>query len=164
MPSRPPPQLRILVVDDDDYFRKTLTQVLSALGHIVEPASRAKDALAIFEPGKFQLVITDLDMPEMTGDVFAGNIKTASPDQPIIMSTASAVGFSRQSMPNVDYLLSKPFRLEELQHAIGAVTAPNAPTPDRLGRSPSHRPMNIKALMPSGVLAEPTSSSLKENL
>jgi CheY-like chemotaxis protein len=126
MHSYPPPQLRILVLDEDDSFRGMLTGFLRSQGHIVEPASCAKDALAIFQPGKFQLIITDLALPETTGDMFTAAIKAASPDQPIIMLTAYGVSSSRHPMQQVDYLLSKPFPLKELQQAIVAATAPNS--------------------------------------
>lgn len=127
-----PPHLSILVLDDDDHVRDILTRLLRFQGHTVEAASCGTDALALFRPGKFNLVITDLAMPEMTGDVFATAIKAACPTQPIIMFTAYATGSSQHPMPQVDYLLTKPFQLHELQNAIATVTADRTPEPARV--------------------------------
>ena len=133
MPPNPSTHLRVLVLEDDDQVRQILTRLLRSQGHSVEEASRGTDALARFRPGKFHVIITDLAMPEMTGDVFAAAIKAAAPTQPIIMYTAYAPDCSQHPTSQVDYLLPKPFRLDELKRAIAAVTAHRAPGPRESG-------------------------------
>ncbi|HNR71745.1 MAG TPA: response regulator [Verrucomicrobiota bacterium] len=116
-------RLRILVLEDEDPVRDILTRVLKAQGHSVEASNRGADALAIFHRDKFDLVITDLVMPEMRGDVFAAIIKATIPAPPVIMFTANAVRPLRQPQPNIDYLLPKPASVEDLLEAIALVTS-----------------------------------------
>src|SRR5207249_4998846 len=127
------PQRRILVVDDEPFVCDAVKMMLTFDGHIVETASNGKDALAIFEKGKFDLVITDFAMPSMKGDELAAAIKARSPGQPVAMITAYAemLQSSGNPLPGVDFVLSKPFLLENLREAIAKVApaakATNAP-------------------------------------
>src|SRR5206468_12229838 len=61
--TAPFPQRRILVVDDEPFVCDALKMMLTFDGHIVETASNGKEALAMFEVGKFDLIITDFAMP-----------------------------------------------------------------------------------------------------
>jgi len=60
-------EARILVVDDDKQLADNLVEYLSKLGYQAAPAYGGHEALSRFEQGDFQLVITDLKMPEMDG-------------------------------------------------------------------------------------------------
>src|SRR2546423_13781417 len=84
------PQRRILVVDDEPEVCNAVKMLLNFDGHIVEVASNGKDALEMFEHGKFDLIITDFEMPRMKGDELAAAIKARAPNQPIVMITAYA--------------------------------------------------------------------------
>jgi two-component system, NarL family, capsular synthesis sensor histidine kinase RcsC len=120
------PPLRILVVDDEPFVCDAVKMMLDFDGHQVETAGSARDALAMFDKGKFDLVITDFAMPEMKGDELAAAIKAKSPNQPVVMITAYAemLQASGKSMPGVDLLISKPFLLEHLRDAIARTTGP----------------------------------------
>lgn len=93
-------------------------------GHIVETAKSAQEALALFEAGKFDLVITDYEMPVMKGDELAAIIKARAPSQPIVMITAYAERLHATGHPlkGVDFMVSKPFLLENLREAIAKAT------------------------------------------
>src|SRR6266566_9786469 len=118
------PQRRILVVDDEPFVCDAVKMMLTFDGHVVETASNGRDALAIFEVGKFDLVITDFAMPNMKGDELAAAIKARSPKQPIVMITAYAEMLQSSGNPlkGVDFIISKPFLLENLREAIARVT------------------------------------------
>ena len=60
-------EANILVVDDDKVLADNLVEYLSKLGYQTSPAYGGREGLAIFEQGDFQVVITDLKMPEMDG-------------------------------------------------------------------------------------------------
>jgi CheY-like chemotaxis protein len=122
--SVPFPQRRILVVDDEPFVCDAVKMMLAFDGHSVETASNAKDALAIFESAKFDLVITDFAMPTMKGDELAQAIKARNPQQPVVMITAYAemLQSSGRALPGVDFIISKPFLLENLREAIARVT------------------------------------------
>jgi len=117
------PQRRILVVDDEPFVCDALKMMLVFDGHIVETAPSAKQALAEFKKGKFDVVITDYSMPEMKGDELAVKLKALNPKQPVVMITAYAemLETSRNPLTGVDAVISKPFLLENLRKAIAKV-------------------------------------------
>jgi CheY-like chemotaxis protein len=116
---------QILVVDDEPTVCKAIQMMLKYYGHDVQTASDGTIALALFEAGKFDLIITDYLMPEMKGDQLVTQIKRCQPAQRIIMVTAFAEDFLAYGKPTggVDYVLNKPFSLEELRTAIAQVMA-----------------------------------------
>lgn len=110
----------ILIVDDEPLILSAVRMMLSYEGHIVEAVSDAKEALAVFEPGKFDLVITDYMMPGMKGDALAVAIKNLAPQQPVILLTAHShmLEKSTSEAKCFDYVVTKPFRLEVLRTAV----------------------------------------------
>jgi PAS domain S-box-containing protein len=85
---------RILLVDDDKSVAKLESKMLSRLGYQVTKKTKSPEALTIFKmnPEDFDLVITDMTMPDMTGDQLAKEILSIKPDTPIIICT----GFSER--------------------------------------------------------------------
>jgi len=114
---------QILVVDDEPTVCKAIQMMLKYYGHDVQIANDGTAALGVFEKGKFDLVITDYLMPEMKGDELVTRIKQTTPEQRIILVTAFAEDFMAYGKPTggVNYVLNKPFSLEELRMAIGEV-------------------------------------------
>jgi len=113
-------KLRILVVDDEPSVGDIVTMFLKFDGHEVEVTNSSEKALALFSPDRFDLVITDFAMPGMNGNELAAAIKADAPDQPVIMITGHAGMLPPQ--PSVDYIVSKPFRLQHLREAIARVS------------------------------------------
>jgi CheY-like chemotaxis protein len=116
---------KILVVDDEPYVCDAVRMMLAFDGHKVETAANGKDALAIFTPGKYDLVISDYAMPGMKGDELAAAIKSRAPNQPFVLITAYAemLKSSGNPLPGVDFIVSKPFLLENLREAVEQTTA-----------------------------------------
>ena len=116
---------RILVVDDEPTVCKAIEMMLNYYGHEVQTAADGAAALAQFDAGQFDLVITDYLMPQMKGDQLVTLMKQRRPEQRIIMATAFAEDFLSRGKPTggVDYVLTKPFSLEELRAAIAKVMA-----------------------------------------
>jgi CheY-like chemotaxis protein len=115
------PPKKILVVDDEAFVCEAVKMMLNFDGHLVETASSPKQALEVFEVGKFDLVITDFSMPAMKGDALARAIKERDPRQPVVMITAYAEVLP-SSLTGVDHIIGKPFLLENLREAIARVT------------------------------------------
>jgi CheY-like chemotaxis protein len=113
-------QKHILVVDDEPLVCLTLQILLASDGHIVDAAKSGAEALALFEPGKFDMVFTDYLMPEMKGDQLAAAIKRRSPKQPVVMLTAYPEKLQCSDCPlgGIDSFICKPFELETLRTAI----------------------------------------------
>src|SRR5580700_6398681 len=102
---------RILVVDDEPFVCDAVRMMLAFDGHAVETASSGKEALGMFEKGKYDLVITDYAMPNMKGDELASALKARAPEQAVVMITAYAemLKASGHPMGGVDQVISKPF-------------------------------------------------------
>lgn len=114
---------QILVVDDEPTVCKAIQMMLKHYGHEVQTANDGAGALALLESGQFDLVITDYLMPEMKGDELVAQIKRCRPDQRIILVTAFAEDFVAYGKPTggVDFVLNKPFSLQDLHAAISKV-------------------------------------------
>jgi two-component system cell cycle response regulator CpdR len=117
-------KLRILVVDDEQVVRECLLMLLSYDGHEVKIAGSGEEGLALFEPGKFDVVFTDYMMPGMNGGALVEAIKARAPGQPVVMVTAQAEQLKRLGcLPRgVDFLIDKPFGLADVREAIVQLT------------------------------------------
>ncbi|MDH3891954.1 MAG: response regulator [candidate division Zixibacteria bacterium] len=111
------PLKRILVVDDDDTFRETLTSMLRAHDYIPVSASSAADALKELDNGDVDAVISDIRMPDTDGITLMQKIKQKNPEMPVILIT----GFMSTLEPGADSLsstpdgfLQKPFKVEKI--------------------------------------------------
>ncbi len=113
---------RILLVDDETANVALEKQMLNRLGYDVVEATRSTDALKAFQtdPQFFDLVITDLTMPDMTGDRLASAILSIRPDMPIIICT----GFSEKAVQNnfsqigIKGVLMKPMVKADLANIV----------------------------------------------
>ncbi len=115
---------RILVVDDEPFVCDAVRMMLAFDGHQVETAGSGKEALSLFQKGKYDVVLTDYAMPAMKGDELAVAIKALDPAQPIVLITAYAEMLKSEDNPlqGVDFIVSKPFLLENLREAIEKTT------------------------------------------
>jgi CheY-like chemotaxis protein len=94
--------------------------VLSTGGHTVEICTDAESALAKFDAGAWDLVITDLKLPRMNGFDLATAIKSRRPAQLVMLITGHAemIQWETEQVSKIDLLLEKPFSLQQLQDAI----------------------------------------------
>jgi CheY-like chemotaxis protein len=114
------PQCRILVVDDEPLVADAVCMLLSVDGHTAETAVSGEQALAKYQPGKFDIIILDYEMPKMKGDELAVAIREKSPHQPIVMLTAygELVRAKGPELLGIDVVVDKPFQLDTLRNAI----------------------------------------------
>ena len=125
--------LRILCIDDEPELRQLLHDVLEVHNHKVAVAPGGKEGLELFlsslnGPEAFEVVITDLGMPDMDGHHVARAVKSASPNTPVIMLTGwgTMMKAEGESAPEVDAVLGKPPRIAELNallHRLSLVIA-----------------------------------------
>jgi len=113
----------ILVIDDEEGVRDVLGRILKDEGHRVTLAETAEKGLAKFKQTHFDLVLTDLGMPGMSGWELAKKIKEINPGVPVGMITGWAPAFSKEKMKKegVDFILSKPFHLTRVVRELNAV-------------------------------------------
>jgi CheY-like chemotaxis protein len=127
-PAAPPKRvrgLRVLLTEDEPSLRQILTSYLRVDGHAIEAVGNGQEALAKYEPGQFDLVITDRAMPEMGGDQLAGELRRRGSTTPVIMLTGlgdlmNEVG---ERPDGVDLVVAKPVTLAELRAAVRMATA-----------------------------------------
>lgn len=121
----PARQLRILLAEDKPLVREVIKEHLLRQGHTVDAASDGQEALEKFLASRYDLVITDLAMPAMSGEQLAMEIKKIAPNKPIILLTGFGDPRLAQNAYSdlVDCVLIKPVTLFALRQAIAKVTA-----------------------------------------
>jgi DNA-binding NtrC family response regulator len=110
----------ILVVEDDPALREMLVELLREDGLQVCTAAGANDALRALQETEFDLVLSDIQMPEMDGFELLEAIRRVRPEARVILMTAfGSATFGKQAKLGgaLDYL-SKPFSREQLEAAI----------------------------------------------
>lgn len=112
---------RVLVADDSSTMRKIILRSLQAVGvSETTEASDGNEAVALFQPGSFDLVLTDWNMPGKTGLEVVGAIRAQDAKVPIIMITTEAEkGRVLQAIQaGVSDYLVKPFTAETLREKL----------------------------------------------
>ncbi len=113
---------RILLVDDEPAVAKMTSKTLSSMGYSVATITDSLAALAVFttEPESFDLVITDMTMPDMTGDKLAAEILKCRPDIPIILCTGFNKTISGESASKIGIkvIVNKPIVKAELARVV----------------------------------------------
>ena len=114
------PAIRVLVVDDDDLSREMLAEVLARDGHAVALAADGSEALRRLESGRFDLVISDVQMARTSGFELLAAIGRSHPETPVILVTAYAdprAAMDAVSHGAADYL-TKPVAIVQLRATI----------------------------------------------
>ena len=130
----------ILLIDDDDTLRMVIAEVLRTAGHTVNEAPDGKSGLKLCRAGAYDLIITDMVMPDMDGVELMVGLQHTEPRPRVIAIS----GGSRLSKPvylplakklGAQRALQKPFRPEVLLQAVAEVLAePAPPTVPRPGK------------------------------
>jgi len=112
-------ELNVLVVEDDEVLRESFQQLLSYLFAEVDAAVDGQDALDQLAEKNYDIVLTDLRMPRMSGFQLLQEIRQQSPQQPIVVISAHEDEVLRRELAvyKVHYL-SKPVILEELLKVV----------------------------------------------
>lgn len=107
---------RILVAEDDDAVREFIERALTHHGHVVTATDDGLGALEALAREPFDLLLTDIVMPELDGIALALKVSKDYPDIPILLMSGFAA--ERQRAHNLEVLIhrviSKPFTLEEI--------------------------------------------------
>ena len=119
--SRAAPAASILVLEDEEHIRTMLVDALSGAGHRVESATDGLTGLARFQGGNFDVVLTDLSLPECSGLDVARSVKRMRPETPVVLITGwgHLLDPKRLRESGVDLMLVKPFRLERILSVLG---------------------------------------------
>ncbi|HUY33783.1 MAG TPA: PAS domain S-box protein [Pirellulales bacterium] len=131
-------QLRVLLAEDSLVNQKLAVHLLQKWGHTIRVANNGKEAIAAVQAGGFDVVLMDVQMPEVDGLTATGEIRrwerTAGGHLPIVAMTAHAMIGDRERClaSGMDHYISKPVRARELlaviEQVIAGGTRPAAPS------------------------------------
>src|SRR2546428_12198372 len=109
---------RILVIDDDRYVRTLLCDLLEAWGYVPDAAADGREGLTLFERGRYDVVLTDLGMPGITGLEVVESVRDRDTDVAVIMFTAFTGDLEAQGRRLAFTVLRKPLDIEGLRRAV----------------------------------------------
>lgn len=104
--------LSVLLIDDDKILLDMLEKILTRFEYDVKAADTGEDALLLFENNDFNLVITDIIMPEMDGNFIANYIRNSHKSYTPVIGMTGTPDYAEQE--NFDLVLSKPFSIDIL--------------------------------------------------
>ena len=111
---------RILAIDDQQVIRELLSSMLEELKYPHQICENGLSGIEAFEEGDFDILITDLGLPDIDGWQVAKRVKELKPETPVIVITGWGLeALSNSNSENLaDYILPKPFRMEQLGQLI----------------------------------------------
>ena len=112
-------QPRILLAEDDDAMRTYLERALEKAGYAVDSVDRGTAALPLLEEQRYDLLLSDIVMPEMDGIELAQRCNEISADTKVMFITGfAAVTLKANRDQPQARVLSKPFHLKDLVHEV----------------------------------------------
>ena len=116
---------RILFVDDEIFIVETGCDILISIGYSVRPVTSSSEALKIFssQPNDFDLIITDMAMPVLTGKDLAIELLKIRPDIPIILCTGYSSMISKENAKEIGIreFCMKPLSMQQLAKTVRKV-------------------------------------------
>jgi CheY-like chemotaxis protein len=118
---------RVLIVDDEPFMRKLISRHLVAAGYVVREAEDGLDAIEKLRAGPLDLIISDLNMPRMTGFEFLDVVRKRFPQIPVIVISGFAVNELPEDVPADAYFPKNEFLYEQLLQTVPALTSKPPP-------------------------------------
>jgi signal transduction histidine kinase len=119
----PPKRLRVLVIEDEESIRRFLATGLTQLGHNPRVTADAEEGLTAFAEEHFDVVLTDLGLPGLSGEEVARTVGQRSPGTPVVLLTGWSNQLKDEAQPleGVTCILGKPVSLRNLADTLTAV-------------------------------------------
>jgi DNA-binding NtrC family response regulator len=118
----PPPIGRVLIVDDEPLVAEMLQAVVTALGYTARTAATGPDALRMLEEFSPDVVLLDMALPDVPGEIVLDSLHATHPRLPVVMLTGNTdTELARSTLARgaFDYI-AKPFKLERLRQVLEA--------------------------------------------
>jgi two-component system cell cycle sensor histidine kinase/response regulator CckA len=121
MMSTPKPSISVLIVDDEEPLRRFVDRVLTQAGYTTATASDGPEAIeAAAKLGSFDLLVTDLMMPQMTGDELARRLRQSQPSLKVLYLTGFSDRLFKEKVTlwEDEAFLEKPCSIKGLMEAV----------------------------------------------
>jgi len=121
-----PTSLRVLVADDEESVLTVLAEMLRGMGHQVSPALGGPAAVEALRHDSYDVVFTDLGMPEVNGWDLAAVVKSRRPECAVVLVSGWGFQLEEESALSrgVDRVLAKPFSFLDVERALRALFDP----------------------------------------
>ena len=118
---------KILIIEDEEEIGEALSEILDSVGCQATYVNEGQEGLELFGRNKYDLVITDLGMPEISGWIVAQRIKEINPETPVILMTGWNMEIDDQTLKEngVDQVINKPFKIDRILPVIKGILANN---------------------------------------
>ncbi len=140
-PQRPAPG-RVLVIDDEREVAEVLRDLLAAEGHAVHTATRGAEGVRLARTSGYDLIFTDLGMPDLSGWEVARQIREHAPEVPIVLVTGWGASLEQSQVreAGIAAVIHKPFDLDEVLRLVARLVdsqraRPAGPSDRRTGAS-----------------------------
>ena len=121
-------QYHLLIVDDDKQLRIALEKILTKSGYLVSTAPNGIEAVELVSAGEFDLIISDIRMPEKNGLDLLDNIKKFKPGIPVILMTAfgEPLSFHNAMEKGACEYIHKPIKKQVLLNLVSTILKSNS--------------------------------------
>jgi len=115
-----PEKANILIIDDEENIRELLTTILTRYNYNAVTASNGMAGITAFQNGSYDVVFTDLGMPEMSGWEVAERLKAINPSITVVLVTGWGIELDKDELKekSVDFVISKPFRIQQILEVV----------------------------------------------
>jgi CheY-like chemotaxis protein len=133
--EQPVRRSRILVIDDEQAIAQLLEDALTAEGHVVTVAGSGTEGVELAELSRYDLVLTDLGMPDMSGWEVARRIRSRFPETPVVLVTGWGMTVSQEEVDRagIAAVVHKPFEITDMlattREVLAQSCAPRLPEP-----------------------------------
>ncbi len=115
--------MKILIVDDDPGVNEVLELMLTQMGHEVTAVTQGQEAIARLGQDTYDMVITDVFMPEVSGWEVVEAVKQKSPETPVVLITGWGLQLDREQITRrgINGIITKPFSKQAISDEIARV-------------------------------------------
>jgi PAS domain S-box-containing protein len=122
IPTVKPASLKVLLVEDDVLIRLVTAEMLTDLGHEVVEAGSAEQATEALAAETFDVLVSDLNLPGVSGAAFAGEARRVQPQIGVVFATGVDQAPAAPDVGAAPYLLRKPYDIDALAESLAAVS------------------------------------------
>jgi GAF domain-containing protein len=115
--------LHCLVVDDEEEVADVVADIVTSAGHTAVVVTSGQEGVARLDRERFDVVLTDLAMPGMTGWQVARAVKDRAPEVPVVLMSGFGVEVAPEDLRThgVDLVLAKPLQIQDVRRALAAI-------------------------------------------